>query len=241
MDSKTRAIVLHSLRYGETRLIVTLYTEQFGRQSYIINSGRSSKSRGNISMFQPLSLLNLDVVHKSSRELQFIKEAGILIPLTSIATRVVKSTVALFMAEVIYRLIREHEQNPDLFEFIFQSVVWLENHSEGLNNFHLYFLVNLSRFIGLEPDNNYNAINTFFDMEQGKYVSRQPIHSHFFDQSGSKILYQVQTGKSSECAALRIDNLNRRKLLMGMIEFYDIHLGGMNKLKSLDVLNEVFT
>src|SRR5664279_515698 len=126
MLEKTKGIVLHTIKYSENSLILIVYTEEYGRQSYMLTGVHSKKSGGQKKLIQPLSLLSIDVYYKSSRELQKIKEYKSLNPLSGIHSSIVKTTIGLFMAEILYRTIKEEEKNTNLFDFLVNSIQYLD-------------------------------------------------------------------------------------------------------------------
>jgi len=141
MIYKTRGIVLHHIKYAETSVIATIYTEQFGRQSYMINGVRGKKSRIKANVLQPLYLLNMEVYHKTTRDLQRVKELQHAYIFNSLPYDLKKSTLALFIAEILYQTLREQEPNPELFNYLYHSIQMLDIKNEGLTTFHIYFLL----------------------------------------------------------------------------------------------------
>ena len=153
---KARGIVLHTVKYGESSLVAYLFTDVGGRQTYMIQGVRSSRGRGNkAALFQPMFLLEFEGIEQPHAEMHRMKEVRNLVPLSSVPFDVRKSTVSLFMAEVLYRLIREVEANEPLFDFICSAVQQLDRMEQGVANFHLWFLVRLSAYLGFYPGNEY--------------------------------------------------------------------------------------
>ena len=126
MIRKTRGIVLHTTRYGESSLVVHCYTEQYGRQTYMIKGVRKSRKQNRSNLFQPLFILDFEIYHKDSREIQLVKEVNRSVPLNSIPFDITKSTQAIFMAEILYRVIREEEPNPMLAHFLIHTIQYLD-------------------------------------------------------------------------------------------------------------------
>ena len=152
MLHKTRGLVLSYIRYRETSVIVRIYTEAYGLQSYIENGVRSSRGRNKIALFQPLTLLDLVVYHKEQGGIQRISEVRVSPPYRSIPFELSKATMALFVAEVLGRVLREEESNPALFDFLRESLLWLDAAGEHFENFHLWFLWQLSFYLGFQPE-----------------------------------------------------------------------------------------
>jgi DNA repair protein RecO (recombination protein O) len=238
---KTRGIVLHSLKYGDSKLIVSLYTEAFGRQSYIISGMGSRKSKSRFNLFQACFPLELEVVFKPNRSLQEIREGRLLFPLNELIGDPFKRSIALFMAEVLFRFFKEEEANPGLFEFLFRSVHWIEYSNQGVSNFHLFFLVHLCRFTGFYPADNYGNGRVYFDLLTGEFLSERPDHSHYLEPKASEALSRLMNAESDELHALGFDSSIRRHLLQTLIQYYQFHFDMRLEIKSLEVLNEVFS
>lgn len=241
MLQKTRGIVLNHIRYAESSLIVRIYTEDFGLQSYIVKGARSKRSGMRVSMFQPMTLLQLVVYHRNNRDLQNIREVSIEEPFHSIASDLRKSTVSIFLAEIIYKAIKEHEANKELFDFLASSLNFFNMQSEGIENFHLYLLVMLSRFMGLQPLLGDAGNHSFFDLREGKFSASQPLHTEYLQGKASFGLYALTFTSASELGSLKLDKPTRDELLNALLLYYQIHLHGMGSIKSLEVLREVFS
>jgi len=240
MLHKTRGIVLHFIKYSETSVIVTIYTERFGRQSYIINGVRSKKAKIKANILQPLFLLDMEVYHKPKRDLQRVKEVQNAVIFTSLPYDIRKSTLAIFIAEIIYKAIQEQESNPDLFEYLYNSVQILDLKESGLSVFHIYFLIQLSKYLGFFPNNNYSEEKCFFDLKAGAFVQIKPFHTSFLDKEQSLILSQVMNFSTDQHENLKVSYKERSELLEKIIEYYRLHNTGISEIKSMSVLKEVF-
>jgi len=240
MLHKTRGIVLHYIKYSETSVIVTIYTERFGRQSYIINGVRSKKAKIKANILQPLFLLDMEVYHKPKRDLQRVKEVQNAVIFTSLPYDIRKSTLAIFIAEIIYKAIQEQESNPDLFEYLYNSVQILDLKESGLSVFHIYFLIQLSKYLGFFPNNNYSEEKCFFDLKAGAFVQIKPFHTSFLDKEQSLILSQVMNFSTDQHENLKVSYKERSELLEKIIEYYRLHNTGISEIKSMSVLKEVF-
>ena len=238
MQQKTRGIVLRSHKYGDTGMITTIYTEAFGRMSFIMQGihGKKSSVKGNL--LKQLFLLEMEIDYKPGRELQRVKEIKNLSPFGSIPFGIVKSSLALFLAEILEKVLREEESRPDLFEFLFRSIQVLDLMEDGVNNFHLLFLIQLTRFLGFAPANNFSASNQFFDMVAGNFVLSSPTHSWFLKNRESEILAQLIGMNYQNLAKFKPDQGLRNIWLDFILEYYGLHLGNKLNLKSLEVLRE---
>jgi len=237
---KTRGIVLHQIKYGETSIIATIYTEEMGRQAYIIKGSRSKKSRQKANMFQALYLLDMEVYYRESRNLQGIKEVKHIIPFSDIPYNMVKSSICLFLAEVLYRTLKEEESNPTLFEFLINTIKLLDTETKGIENFHLIFLIKFSKFLGFMPSDNITDSEQIFDMLAGRFVIIRPTHQHYMDKEESLLFSKLQTSGFEQLPQIRITKEERSKMLNKLLEFYYLHNDKMGKVKSVEVLSEVF-
>lgn len=240
MIQKLRGIVLHHINYGETSIILHLYTDQRGRLSVIIPGARGKRKNKRISIYHNLSILDLEVYYKESRELQQIKEAKPVIPLTGLVGDPIKSTIALFLAEVLYRCLKEEEANLDLFEFLENSIRYFEMADEGIANFHLFLLVHLTRFLGFSPMNNHQNAGNWFDLRSGSFTDNPPDPSSRLDPKTSSLLSKIMNSTPQEANSIPLNRALRNELLSGILNFYKLHLGEMGEIKSYAILKEIF-
>jgi len=236
---KTRGIFLHAVKYSETSLIASIYTEAYGRQSFIINGARSKNSTVRASIFQPLYLLDLEIYYNAGREIHRIKNARIAFPYSTIPFDIRKSTQVLFLAEVIYKCLREEEPNIEVFDFIFHSLTLLDLTEAGISNFHIWFLFKLTRFLGFSPSGDNAEISNFFDLQTASFVSHEPLHNQFTDKHVTGLFSRLFEVDSSSIESLNYTQNERRLVLEKLLEFYRIHLGNLGEFKSLEVLKEV--
>jgi len=236
---KTRGVFLHAVKYSETSLITSIYTEAYGRQSFIINGVRSKNSTVKAAIFQPLYLLDLEIYYKSDREIHRIKNARIAFPYTTIPFDIRKSTQVLFLSEVLYKCLREEEPNIELFDFIYHSLTLLDLTEAGISNFHLWFLFKLTRFLGFSPSRENAEISNFFDLQSARFVSHEPLHDQFTDKQLTVLFTRLFNIDSSSIERLDYTQRERRWVLEKLLEFYHIHLGNLGEFKSLEVLKEV--
>ena len=239
MIEKTRGVFLHAVKYSETSLITSIYTEAYGRQSFIINGVRSKNSTVKAAIFQPLYLLDLEIYYKSNREIHRIKNARIAFPYTTIPFDIRKSTQVLFLSEVLYKCLREEEPNIELFDFIYHSLTLLDLTEAGISNFHLWFLFKLTRFLGFSPSRENAEISNFFDLQSARFVSHEPLHDQFTDKQLTVLFTRLFNIDSSSIERLDYTQRERRWVLEKLLEFYHIHLGNLGEFKSLEVLKEV--
>lgn len=239
MLHSTRGIVLHTVNYSETSLIAKIYTEIFGLQSYLIKGIRKQKARIRPVLFQHLSLVDLIVYHKEKSALQTIKEGQIAFPYKSVPFEIRKSSVALFINELLYKSIREEEPNRKLFDFIWDSCVFLDETTHSTNYFHLWFIVHLTAFLGFIPQMNYSERNKIFNMQEGVFQENPPGHEYFMDEGLSAFFYQLFMLPSEEGVVMNFPLEERNLMVEKILLFYRIHLSGFGGLQSHLILHTV--
>lgn len=240
MLSKTKGIVLHQIKYSESSVIATIYTEKYGRKSFMINRvrGRGTSQKANI--LQPLFILEMDIYYNPNRDLQRLKEFKNLVAFSTIPYHVVKSSLALFIGEVLYKSIREEEHNKDLFEYLYNTIQLLDITDTGISNYHIMFLLQLTKYLGFYPETNYSKANQIFDLQNGSFTSSIPFHPNYVSADLGKILHQSLSLKSNNFNDLNISLSERSLLLEKIIEYYQLHISGFGKVNSLQIMKEVF-
>jgi len=240
MLHQTKGIVLHSIKYSETSVIVKIYTELFGLQSYLVKGSRSPKSKMKPGLFQPLTLLDMIVYHRESKTLQSVKEIHLGYPYHSIPFDIRKSSIALFINELLYKSIREEETNPSLFEYLWNSCLLLDS-EETVGIFHLAFMVHLTHFLGIMPQLNFSTSEPVFNLLEGHFQSNKPEHKYYLDDEQSRTLFSILLTPIGEQASLHLKTVLRNQLLEAMIFYFQTHLPGFKDLRSHVVLHTVLT
>ena len=235
-----RGVVLHHIRYKESSAIVYIYTDLFGRQAYLANSTRGKRAKFRSNLLQPLSMLEIEAYHKERRELQRMKEIRNYIPYQSIPVDPYKSGQAMFLAEILYKVLREEDPNPDLYNFLENSLQFLDLAEEHTVNFHLLFLVQLTRYLGFYPDNQYEGSSNVFDMRNGQFKEAISLHPDFFDESSSSLLNVLMSTNFESLKGMKISHEERIRFLDCLMDFYSLHVSGFGKVRSLPILNEIF-
>lgn len=224
---KTRGIVLNFIKYRETSIITKIYTEAFGLQSYIVNSVRGGGKKSKISLFQPLTLLDLVVYHKKASGLNRISELKCPEPYQTIPYDFKKSGIALFITEVLNKCLKEEEGNETMFEFLYTSLLVFDHLHEGYENFHLQFMIKLCRYLGFEPR------------------SADEVFEQVYEEMGKPQLYQEEEAVLSQLIAVpftqhvKSSNTTRRMLLDDLVKFYQVHVEDFKDLKSTAVLRDI--
>jgi DNA repair protein RecO (recombination protein O) len=234
---KTKAIVISSVKYQEKSLIVKCFTLSDGLKSYFVRDAFSSrKSNQKIAYFQPLSILEIEAIHKNKGTLESFKEIKISQPFQTIHTDLVKTTIVMFISEILHYSIHEEEKNENLFTFLETALNWLDNHSE-IANFHLILMLEITKYLGFYPD-TLDIDQKHFELNEGRFSPFQATSS----------LSEHETNLFKKLLNLKFDNnqktfhvIERQILMRILIDYYTIHLDGFKKPKSLEVLKEVFS
>jgi DNA repair protein RecO (recombination protein O) len=236
---KTRGIVFHQIKYSETSIIAKIYTEVHGLQSYLVKGVRQRKSSIKAAYFQPLTLLDLVVQHKEKKDLQYIKEIKPAFHFKSIQTDVIKSTVAIFINEILYKSIKEEESNQKLFDFLYHAIQILDITDTLISNFHLIFMIQFSKYLGFFPKNNYSDSNKYFNLQDGEFQSAITDSMIFMNESLSTFLNHLLAKNFEEHAKININKNIREELTIKLLQYYEMHVSGFGKTKSLPILAEV--
>ncbi len=235
----TKAIVISKLKYQDNDLIVKCYTDYFGIQSYLLRGVLKNK-KGKIkpAYFQELSQLQVTVNYKQNRSLQSISEAKPLSLYHSMYTNVAKSAIAMFLAEMLSSILKEEEPNPSLFSFLESALLWLDEH-DSVANFHMLFLLKLTKFLGFFPDLNNGSFN-YFNLEEGCFQEQK---TNDYCISGEKLvlLKQLMGMNFDELNEAHFNSEKRQHLIKIMLLYYELHLGSLKQPKSLQILNQVFS
>ena len=211
MITATRAIVLNHLRYGDSSLIVDLYTENMGRQTVFVKGAFKKKSPVRSAMFQPLHLVETDLHYRANRQMQRISNIQMYCTFQNIPYDPVKSCIAMFIAEILYKTLKEEETNRELFDFLLHAIQTLDLNDSGTANFHLVFLVHYSRYLGF-----------YLKYEKNDFL---------------KQIFEM----SFDCLKkLQINHHRRNCLTEYLLNHYSEHIDSFGKLKSFPVLQNVF-
>ena len=243
MLHKTKGIVLRAIKYGETSLIVNIYTELFGMHSYIVNGVRThtKKGPGRASVFQSGAILDLVIYHNEFKNIQRLKEFKWHYLYANLFSDVRKNSVALFMVELLLKSIRQPETNAPLFYFIEDSFMHLDTGTNAVvANFALFFALHLATFLGFRISDDYTETNHILDLQDGIFVHEYPLHPHFlegrFSYTTSQLLKAMQP---YELEQLPLHHEFRRSLLQAYQTFYALHIADFGVMKTLPVLQEV--
>ncbi|RLD52452.1 MAG: DNA repair protein RecO [Bacteroidetes bacterium] len=241
MIFSTQGILLHRLKFSDSKLILKILTKEFGLQSYLYFISTTTKNKYKLNLLQPMYILELQVYNKEMPGLQKIKEVSAAEIFKTIPFDIYKQTLSFFLAEFISKILEENQTDKELFDYIFNSVKLLDSENCDVNDFHINFLYKLTEFLGIMPENNYSSSKKIFDLQAAKFIIGYPNHRNFFNESMSRKFNELIKLQSFDRSVFKLSNPERRELLQGIINFYNIHLNRPGKLKSLTVLAQVFS
>lgn len=220
MLHKTRGIVFRFTKYGDSSIIVTIFTELFGLQTYIVNGVRSKAAKGKIALYQPLTLLDLVVYYKENANIKRIKEVRCLHQYQTLQTDIRKSSIGMFINEILNKTVKEENHAQELFEFFLDSLIILDNQKTDFENFHLIFLIKLSRFLGFGAHETDEVLTRRLTGKEEEVLLKKLIAAEYKD-------------------IFVMTNTQRRTLLEILLRFYSEHIDTLGEIRSVQVLKEV--
>ena len=241
MLEKTKGIILHQIKYTDSGIVAQLYTRRFGRQSFLIKGMRNKKAGKHNIMFQPMFILDLEMYYKPSREMQVLKEFSVSFTPYDIHSNIKKSCVAIFLGEVLTSVLKEESPHEEMFDYIEESIIYFEKCRDGFANFHIGFLAGLSSFLGFEPGPRTDINQSFFDMRNGIFVTIPPVHGNYANKEISNILADFFNASYDTISNIILNGNLRNEVLETLLKYYSLHLPGLKKINSLEVLKEVFS
>lgn len=240
MLTKSKAIVLRNLKYGDQKLIVDLYTEACGRVTSAIKISATPKGKMKKQLFQPLTVLNIEMDYRQNSQMQKLTDVQIAVPWTMLHIDPVKMTVGMFLAEVMCHVTRSEQQDLPLFQFITTSLQWLDMAECGVANFHIAFLVRMTRFLGFMPSGDDYAHGMMFDMRTGEFVALAPLHKDFLNAAEASRMHDILRINYQNMHLFRMSRSERQKCLDVILDYYRLHAPSFPEIKSLQVMREIF-
>ena len=250
---KTEAIVLHSFKYGESRLIVEMFTRQEGRLSFAVPIPKTAKGRLKKQYFQPMTLLEVECDVRQRNQLQKLKDARLLTAYASIPFSPEKLAIALFTAEFLYHALRSEQQDELLFTYISNSMQWLDAAPAGYANFHLTFLMHMSRFLGFYPNLNLTPNPSpkregglsregtlFFDLREARFCNTAPLHRDFLQPEEASMIQLLMRMDFPTMHLFRLSHQERNRIVDVLVQYYRLHIPQFPELRSLSVLQELW-
>ena len=240
MLTKTQAIVLHSLKYGESRLIVDMFTRTFGRQSFIVSIPKTSKGKIKKQFFQPLTLLEIETDIRPKLQLQKLNDVRLLTPFASIPFEPDKLAISLFVAEFLYYALRSEQRNELLYDYLEYSIMWLDGQQVNFANFHIVFLLRLTRFLGFYPNMDDYEDGDYFDLRESEFMRNPPVHRDFLHPEEAQKVQLMMRMDFPTMHLFRMSHDDRNRLLEISIKYYRLHLPDFPEMKSIEVLQALY-
>lgn len=240
MIHNTHGIVLHSFKYSDTSVIARILTRELGLQSYLVPGVRKSKSTIRANLFQPLSLVEMVVYHKESSGLQRIREIRSYLPTGNISADIRKSSIAIFLSEIMLNAFRHQEPQQLAFDFIFDAVIELDSRQDHLTIFHHVFLLQLGKYLGFAPGNVHSSRNIYFNLREGLYQAEPDVTGQTLGAEESHFFSLLSQSPLVDESLPVVPPVIRKALLEKIVLFYRLHLEGFPEIKSLQVLEVVF-
>lgn len=240
MFQSTPAIVLNVVKCSDKSLIVHLFTKESGKGSFVVKGVHGKKSALRLSMLQPLSIIEIETSNRKNRDIQYIKEGKTAVVFEDIYFNPAKNAIALFIAEVLLRSLRETEKDEALFEFLHQSIVLLDRCKTGTANFHLVFLVQFSRHLGFYPNVEEKQSNAYFDLQNGSFVAARPLHIYYLTPQWAEVIFQLTRMDYNNLHQYQISREQRAEILRFLLDYYRLHVSDFGRPKSLEVLQALF-
>ncbi|MDP2089284.1 MAG: DNA repair protein RecO [Flavobacteriaceae bacterium] len=237
MIVSTKAVVIHTLKYSDTSLIVKLYTQTDGIKSYLIKGAFSRKSKFKVAFFQPLTLLEIEANHNNKGTLNSLKEVRVHYHYQTIPTNIVKQTILMFLTEILNVALIEEGSHESLFDYLNTALTWLDTHDKT-SNFHLLFLLNLTKYLGFYPETKLNDA-PFFDLSEGKFSNQLTVGKALNKEELTLFKNLLGTNFDS-IEQLKLNGQKRQQLLTILIQYYELHISGFKKPKSIPILKSIF-
>jgi DNA repair protein RecO (recombination protein O) len=242
MLHKTAGLVLHTVPYGETSVVVRIFTERFGIQSYLVNGVRSSKAKtGRANLLRPVNLLDLVVYHRDEKNLQRLSDFRFAYLYRALYADPVKNAVALFMVELLDKTLKEPDPLPELFDFTAEALRWADSYEDGLGNLPLFFTLKVAAMLGFHFYGRYRSTTSYLDLKEGRFVAERPPHPHFLSQEGARLTDTLlQATAFDSLSGVATHKHFRRTLLSAYQDYFQLHVAGFSRLQSPRILMELW-
>jgi len=245
---KLKGIIFRCIPYGDSSVILQVFTDELGLQSYLVQSARKAGSKISPGALQVLHQVEIIAGHKNTGEIHRVKEIKNYPHYQDIPFNVLKASLILFLDEVLIKSIRQHQKDPALFEFLKNSFLWLDICSLGIKNFHILFLLQLSRYLGffpslenaIEPEFDSERSKFYFDMKNGSFTEEAPLHPGYVAMPVSGYIFRLSFLRFEEGESFAMGKNMRMKVLHTLLDFYAFQVEGFGHIKSLDILSQVF-
>lgn len=244
MLHSTSGVVFHTVPYSDNRVIAKIYTREFGLLSFIVSVSRSKSGKIKSPLLQPLTQVELQIDKKEKSHLHSVRDISLGAPYTNIHGDIVKTTIALFVAEVLYKSIREEEKNDALYTYLSNALQALDISHESIANFHLVFMMNLTRYLGFYPSAHEVSNGTssmVFDLMNGTYLLGAPSHFNYLDPEETRLFNLVSHETFETMHNLQLTGEKRKRILNSLIRYFEFHIPGMQKIQGHELLAAVLS
>lgn len=238
---KSEGIILRSKKYSETSLILDVYTQDHGLQALIISGVRKAKSRSQAGVYQVMNIIDVVFYDNQKDTLSRIKEAKIKLQLKTISRNIIKSSIGMLMTEIFRNTIQQKEINPELYLFLKNWFIFLNDKEDGLGNLTIKYMLELSEYIGFQPVNNFDESRPFFDTLEAQFVASDATNKYCVSEALSGVLFRFLQTSRDDIQDIRLDRQSRSDLLDKLIQYFQLHLENFRDLKSIDILRQVLS
>ncbi len=238
---KSKAIVLHQLKYGDSRVIVDLFTREQGRLSVIVSVPKTQRGKLKKQYFQPLTLLSTELDLRPLQQLQKLRDASLLSPYSSLYADPTKLSIALFVAEFLFHALKSEQQNVPLFDYLASAIEWLDGSDDRFANFHLVFLMRLSLFLGFYPNLDGFYEGAYYDLRQSTFCGAPPLHRDFLMPDDAAKIGLLMRMDFTTMHLFQLSHADRNRILDVLLSYYRLHLPAFPELRSVAVLREIYS
>ena len=241
MIHSTTGIVLRTIKYGETSIIASIFTELFGIQSYLVNGVRTSGKTSKAHLFQPASILEMQVYHNELKNLQRTKDVKWSVIYRNIFHNVTKNCVALFMVELLQKNLKQPETNEDLFHFCEDAFLQLDHADADVTaNFPIYFSIQIAQLLGFRLLDNYSAERNIFNLYEGSFSNGRTATENQLSVEISYYISQLLKAiHPYDLSEIKMNRHIRMMILKNLESYYSWHVPEFGSMKTLKVLSEI--
>lgn len=233
----TEAIILKAHKYGDSSLILNIYSRDFGLLSVMARGVQKSKGKFSSALFQPLNIVEIVFTENKKSDLKYLKEISLETIYKDIPNSFYKKTILIFINEILYKVLKEENANNELFDYIKQSLLLLDFQNEDFVDIHLFFLAGLTKLLGIAP--NFSQNGEWFDLSEGMTLPFQPLHNYFLEKEEKVLFINTFQDFLNEYNPMNINYSQRINLLNALLLYYELHIPGMSNIKSISVLHEI--
>jgi DNA repair protein RecO (recombination protein O) len=237
---KTNGIVLKTRKFSETSIIADIFTEAKGLRTYIISGVRTQKSKVSAGLLQPMMLVDVVAYHRDDKDMTRLKEIKSLHVFHHIPFEIARSAVGMFIIEVAQKTIHGHEEHPELFQFLMDTFLFLDETSHSVANLHLHFMLSFTEYLGFLPGGHFSEETPFFDLEEGVFTSIQPSHANWLSEDLSEKLSRLIHLPREQSHEIQFKRDERKNFLKKLLDYYRLHIEHFPVIHSHEVLQEVF-